>query len=172
VMFIILHNSFVAPSHSCSIVYEEFMTKEVRDMKKLMVVAAVVVAIALLGTGAYAARQGWGPGSGGQVDVKAFRQFQQETSTARDEMMAKGLELRNEFAKENPDQGVIDSLKNDMRALRTSIQAAAEKHKLPAWGMGRGAGRGYGGRMMGGGGCGGPGAGGGLGCAQGDCPKQ
>jgi len=145
------------------------MIEEVKSMKKLTVVAAVVVAIALLGTGAYAARQGWGPGPGGQVDVKAFRQFQQETSSLRDEMMAKGLELRNEFAKAAPNQGVIEALKAEMRALRTSIQAVAEKNGLPAWGMGRGAGRGFGG------GCGygkGPGAGGGLGCAQGDCPKQ
>jgi hypothetical protein len=152
--------------------YGEFMTKEVKDMKKWMVVAAVIVGIALLGTGAYAARQGWGPGSGVQVDVNAFRQFQQETSTLRDEMMAKGLELRNEFAKAAPDQGVIESLKTEMRALRASIQAAAEKNGLPAWGMGRGAGRGFGGRMMGGAGCGGLGAVGGPGCAQGNCPTQ
>jgi hypothetical protein len=142
-------------------------------MKKFVVAAVIVAAIALLGTGAYAARQGWGPGT--QVDVNAFRQFQQETSTLRDEMTAKGLELRNEFIKENPDQGKIDALKTEMRDLRTKIQAVAAKDGLPAWGMGRGAGRGFGGRMMGGAGCGygaGPGTGAGPGCAQGNCPNQ
>jgi hypothetical protein len=140
-------------------------------MKKFVVAAVIVAAIALLGTGAYAARQGWGPGPAGQVDVTAFRQFQQETSSLRDEMMAKGLELRNEFIKENPNQGVIDALKVQIRDLRTKIQVVADKHALPAWGMGRGTGRGFGGRMMGGAGCG-YGAGGGPGCAQGDCPNK
>jgi hypothetical protein len=68
----------------------------------------------------------------------------------RDEMMTKGMELRNEFAKDNPDKGQIDRLKGEMKDLRTRIQAAAEKNGLPAWGMGRG---GRGGSW----GCGGPG---------------
>jgi hypothetical protein len=125
-------------------------------MKKLLVVAAVVIAVALVGTLAYAARSGFGPGS--QVDVTAFRQFQQETMPLRDAMMAKGLELRNEYSKENPDKGQIDKLRGEMKDLRTKIQAAAETNGLPAF-MGRGAGGGYGnrgGRMMGMGfGCGG-----------------
>jgi zinc resistance-associated protein len=148
------------------------MTKEAEGMKKLMVMAAVVVAVGLLGTVSYAAWQGRGPA--GQVDVNAFRQFQKETLPLRDEMMAKGLELRNEYAKDKPDQDQITKLRAEIGDLRTKIQVAAEKQGLPAWGNGPGAGRGFGRRMMGGAGCGfggGPGAGG-PGCAQGDCPRQ
>jgi hypothetical protein len=136
-------------------------------MKKVVVTAVIVAAVALLGTGAYAAWQGCGPGA--QVDVNAFRTFQQATSSMRDEMMVKRLELRNEFAKENPDQVRITTLKADMTALRTQIQAKAETLGLPAYGKGPGMGRGFGPRMMG---CGGPGTGGGAGCPQGNCPQQ
>jgi len=150
-------------------------------MKKLMVMVAVVVAVGLLGTVAYAAWQGRGPG--GQVDVNAFRQFQKETLPLRDELMAKGLELRNEYAKDSPDQNQITKLKTEIGELRTKIQAVAEKQGLPAWGNGPGVGRGNsrwardgygcgnGPRMMG---CGygrGPGAGYGPGRGADYCPR-
>jgi zinc resistance-associated protein len=125
-------------------------------MKKVLVGVAIVLAVALVGTLAYAARPGNGPTA--QVDINAFKQFQKQTLPLRDEMMTKGMELRNEFSKDNPDKGQIDRLKGEMKDLRTRIQAAAEQNGLPAWGMGRG-GRGgscgydgpgkRGGRMMG-----------------------
>jgi zinc resistance-associated protein len=139
-------------------------------MKKLVAVAVAVLVVALLGTVVYAARPGCGPG--GQVDVTAFRQFQKETLPLRDEMMAKRLELRNEYAKESPDQGLITKLRADITGLRTQIQAAAEKNGLPAWGGGPGAGKGRGRWAKGEGrwGCGGCGGGG---CGQADdSPKQ
>ena len=129
-------------------------------MKKLAVVVAIVLAIGVLSTAVYAARQGWGPA--GQLDVTAFRQFQKETLQLRDEAMAKRLELRNEYAKETPDEKRIATLKNDITSLRTQIREVAERQGLPAGGYGRG--RGFGG---GPGGCGGPGFGSGPcnGCA-------
>lgn len=114
-------------------------------MKKLAVTVAVILAVGLVSTGVYAAWQGWGPA--GQVDVKAFRQFQKETLPLRDEAMAKKLELRNEYAKEKPDQKQIVKLQNEIVALHRQIQDAAGKQGLPAWGPGTGGG--YGGRMMG-----------------------
>jgi hypothetical protein len=120
-------------------------------MKK--VVVAVVAVIGLLGTMGYAAWQG----ADGQVDVNAFRQFQKETLPLRDEMMAKGLELRNEYNKQKPDQDRIAKLGTEMGALRTQIQAVAEKQGLPAFGNGpgmNGAGWGRGAMMMSRGGCG------------------
>jgi hypothetical protein len=137
-------------------------------MKKLIVAAAVVLAVGLVGTMAFAARGGFGPG--GQVDLKAFRQFQQETLTFRDEMMLKGMELRNEYAKEQPNQNQIAALKTEMSDLRLKIQASAEKNGLPAWG--RGQGRGFGSGFGGGPGMRGRGPGRGAGCAGGDCPQQ
>ncbi len=126
-------------------------------MKKIFVVAFVVVFGALLSTGVFAAwTKGQGPGPDAQVDVNAFRAFQKETLSLRDEMMAKRLELRNEFNKAEPDQAKIAALKEEMIALRTQISDAAKKNGLPDRGFGPGYGRGGYGR----GGCGGYGPGG------------
>ncbi len=70
-------------------------------MKKVFVVALVVVFGALMSTGAFAAwNRGPWANPGEQVDVNAFRNFQKETVPLRDEMAVKRLELRNEFNKE------------------------------------------------------------------------
>ncbi len=141
-------------------------------MKKVVVVLVAVAVIGLLGTMGYAARQG---AADGQVDVGALRQLQKETLPLRDEIMAKGLELRNEYNKETPDQNRIAKLGTEMAGLRTQIQAAAEKQGVPAFGYGPGMGRGWGSRMMGWGYGrgpgfrGGPGFGGGPGPG-GNCP--
>jgi zinc resistance-associated protein len=145
-------------------------------MKKTSVVAlAVAVGLVLLGSAAFA---GWGQGYGygprgygygaasdKQVDPNAVRAFQKETLPLRDEMMVKRVEIRNEYAKEKPDQARIGTLQKEMIDLRTKIQTSAEKQGLPAAGYGpgmagRGPGPGYGSRMMGGGGYGGQGRGG------------
>jgi hypothetical protein len=143
--------------------------------RKILVVAAVVLAVGLAGTVAFAARGGFGPGS--QVDLSVFKHFQQETASLRDDMMLKAMELRNEYSKEQPDKNQITKLRSEMADLRTKIQAIAEKDGLPAWG--RGPGKGFGGGGCGGGrgmmrghGWGrGPGEKGNPGCS-GDCPKQ
>ena len=153
--------------------------KEEQGMKKLMVVALIVVFGALLSTVAVAAwTKGQGPGPDAQVDVNAFRNFQKETLPLRDEMAVKRLELRNEFSKTNPDQATIAALKEEMIALRTQISDAAKKNGLPD----RGFGPGYAGRGGNGpGNCGGfgrggngPGYGGGYGpgCGAGSCPNR
>jgi len=144
-------------------------------MKKLMVVALIVVFGALLSTVAVAAwTKGQGPGSDAQVDVNAFRNFQKETLPLRDEMAVKRLELRNEFSKSNPDQAKIAALKGEMIALRTQISDAAKKNGLPDRGFGPGyAGRGgYGPGNCGGFGRGGNGPGYGPGCGAGYCPNR
>jgi zinc resistance-associated protein len=127
-------------------------------MKKVLVAALVVTAGLLVGSMAFAAwGPGYGPGQGAQVDVQALRAFQKETLPLRDEMIAKRLEIRNEFSKEKPDQNRIATLQKEMIDLRTKIQDSAQKNGLPNWGQGR---------MMGRGGYGpgnGPGYGGGYG---------
>ena len=115
-------------------------------MKKVLVAALVVAVGFSIGSMAYAAWGGAnGPGPGGQVDVKALRDFQKETLPLRDELMAKRVEIQNEFAKESPDRNRIATLQKEMIDLRTKIQDAAQKHGLPARGQGW---------MMGGGGYG------------------
>ena len=156
-------------------------------MKKLMVVALIVVFGALLSTVAVAAwTKGQGPGPDAQVDVNAFRNFQKETLPLRDEMAVKRLELRNEFSKSNPDQAKIAALKEEMIALKTQISDAAKKNGLPDRGFGPGyAGRGgygrggcggYGPGGYGPGGCDGSGpgacAGSGPRCSAGGCPNR
>jgi hypothetical protein len=141
-------------------------------MKKKWVAGLVIVAVLIVATGVYATG-GFGPcggpgrgagfGPGKQVDVTAFRNFQKETLPLRDEMAAKRLEMRNEYANETPDQNKIAALQEEMVDLRTKIQAAAEKNGLPGPGFGRGLGggrgpgAGFGPGQGGRGGCGGPG---------------
>lgn len=126
-------------------------------MKKVLVTVLVLAVGLALGSMAYAAwGGGYGPGSRGQVDTKALRNFQKETLPLRDEMAAKGLDLQNEYAKENPDRDRIDTLQKEMIDLRTKIQESAQKQGLadsgPGWMMGQG---GWGhGSMMGQGGWG------------------
>jgi hypothetical protein len=149
--------------------------KEEHGMKKLMVVALIVVFGALLSTVAVAAwTKGQGPGPDTQVDVNAFRNFQKETLPLRDEMAVKRLELRNEFSMSNPDQAKIAALKEEMIALRTQISEAAKKNGLPDRGFGPGyAGRGGNGPgNCGGFGRGGNGPGYGPGCGAGYCPNR
>ena len=142
-------------------------------MKKVFVVALVVVFGALLSTGAFAAwNRGPWANPGEQVDVNAFRNFQKETLPLRDEMAAKRLELRNEFNKETPDQAKIAGLQKEMIDLRTKISDAARKNGMPDRGFGPGYGKrgGYGpgyvrGHHMGWGGGYGPGYG------KGYCPN-
>ena len=119
---------------------------------------------------------GYGQTTGKAVDVNALRAFQKETLPLRDEMMAKRVEIRNEYAKEKPDQNRIGTLQKEMIDLRTKIQTVAEKQGLPAAGfgpgmMGRGMGNGPG--MMGGHGRGGQGFGGqGRGYGNGPCGRM
>jgi hypothetical protein len=109
---------------------------------KRVIVAALVVAVGVsLGSLGYKA---WvsGPGTGDQTNVKALRSFQKETLPLRDELAVKGLELRNEHAKESPDQKQIASLQKEMIDLRAKIQEAAQKSGLadrgPGWMAGQG----------------------------------
>ena len=138
-------------------------------MKKVLVAVLVVATGLLLGGMSFAAwGPGYGPGPDSQVDAKALRSFQKETLPLRDEMMAKRLELRDEYSKEKPDQNRIATLQKEMIDLRTKIQESAQKNGLPSWGQGRAGRGGYGSGY--GPGCGyGPGSRGGYG--PGNCPN-
>ncbi len=88
---------------------------------------------------------GYGPGAGKAADVEKFKKFQKETSALREEMMLKRLELRNEFIKEDPDEGRIATIQKDLIDIRTKIHAAADKAGIERPGRGkRGWGRGPG----------------------------
>ncbi len=116
-----------------------------------MIKATVVAVVVAVGFGlaaiGYAASQDYGPGPN-QVDVKALRQFQKETLPLRDEIQAKNVELRNEYAQQTPDRNKIATLQKEIIDLRTKIQAAADKQGLPAYGPGTGRSYGRYGRGM------------------------
>lgn len=135
-------------------------------MKKTMLIAAVA-AVALITAGiAFAqAGGGWGPGTGcayggagyggpnGTVNIEKLKKFQKETLSLRDELITKRAEIANEYAKQTPDTARITDLRKQMIDIQATIQKAAEKNGLPAWGQGYG--RGHMGRgMMGGRGAG------------------
>jgi hypothetical protein len=83
---------------------------------------------------------GYGPGSGKAVDVEKFKQFQKETSTLREEMMTKKIELHNEYLKDKPDTDRIATLQKDVIDLRTKIAKAADKAGLEGFGHHHGGG--------------------------------
>lgn len=116
----------------------------------------LVVAIGIpLGSFAYA---NWGggycPRFGDDRSVESFRSFQKDTLPLQDEIVAKRLEIRNEYAKENPDRSIIAKLEKDIIDIRTKIEELAEEKGFsdrgPGWmmrggGYGRGFQGGYGG---------------------------
>jgi zinc resistance-associated protein len=117
-------------------------------MKKVSVMA-VVVALGIFCSAIYGWSQPGPAGASQQIDIKAFRQFQKETLPLRDELMAKKLELRNEYAQQTRNFERIGNLKKEMIDLRTKIQTAAQKHNLPAMERGWKAGKGGHGRSGG-----------------------
>lgn len=143
-------------------------------MKKVSVVAAAV-ALVIFCTAIYGWSQAGPAAPPAQVDVKAFRQFQKETLPLRDELMAKRLELRNEYAQATPNHEKIAGLEKEMIDLRTKIQTAAQKHNVAGLGgpcMGGKGGFGRGGWHHGSGWGKGPGCGKGFGGGYGtvNCP--
>jgi hypothetical protein len=111
-------------------------------MKKLLAVALVVAVGLSLGSLAYARWGGYGTGPDNQVNVQAVREFQKETLPMRDAIFAKRLEIRNEYAKENPDQNRIATLQKEIVDLQTKIQDVARNKGLSGWGNGYGMGSG------------------------------
>jgi hypothetical protein len=103
-----------------------------------------------------------GSGTEATVNIDKFKQFRKETASDREALALKKVELRNEFAKENPDADRVATLRKEIIDLQTKIAKSAEKSGVGAWGFGRGYGYGrhYGGMMGGPGNCGGYGRGG------------
>lgn len=85
----------------------------------------------------------YGYGAGSTVSVEKFKQFQRETSSLRDELAVKQVDLQSEFAKEKPDTDRIAALQKEIIDLRTRIGKAADKAGIDA-DRGTGRGRGYG----------------------------
>lgn len=131
-----------------------------------------------------AAGGGYGPGRGADLtdeEIAALQKernaFFEQTRDLRDNLYQKGLELRAEMAKQNPDakkavelQKEVSGLQGelDQKVLDQRLKMQKENPKLYGRGFGRGMGPGYG---MGPGFGRGPGAGMGIGggCGRGPC---
>ncbi|KWT76402.1 hypothetical protein [Candidatus Magnetominusculus xianensis] len=121
-------------------------------MKRITVGLVVMVGF-LLASVIYAGAQWCGYGMG--VNVETINKFQKETLILRDELMAKELELQNEYGKSVPDTGRIVTLKKEIIDEEAKLQGIADKYNIPTGGgmmMGRGMmgyGMGHGHGMMG-----------------------
>lgn len=102
-------------------------------MRRRIMMLAVVTTMVMAAGAAIAGKGRMGRGGAGcnqNVPLEQVRQFQKETSTLRDEMMIKRMELQREQAKENPDQATISRLSSELNSLRTQIHAAGEKYGM------------------------------------------
>ncbi|MEW6740210.1 MAG: hypothetical protein ACOYU2_09640 [Nitrospirota bacterium] len=97
-------------------------------MKRSTVVTVLVAALGLfIAGGAYAWWGGYGMGYQG-ANPEAVQNFQTETLSLRQSLMAKQLELQNEYNKPVPDTNRIATLRKEIIDLQAKIQAVAEKY--------------------------------------------
>ena len=65
------------------------------------------------------------------VDIEKVKQFQNETSGLRDDLVIKKVELRNEKMKQAPDTDKIATLRTEIMETRNKIKAVADKYEVP-----------------------------------------
>ncbi|MBF0506462.1 MAG: hypothetical protein HQL09_06475 [Nitrospirae bacterium] len=114
-----------------------------KKTKEVTVASLVLVAVALLllAGGAYAGwGGGYGPCYGTGANAETVQKYRHETVSLRDELVAKRIELRNEYNKPVQDANRIGELRKEIIDLQTKIHTAADKYGLTAGdcGMGRG----------------------------------
>ncbi len=113
-------------------------------MKKLGI---LLVAMVLVSSNAWAFRGGCGMGQGfgmnpavasalnltedqqAQIQVKQ-ELFQEETNPLRDKLFGKKMELRNLWAKANPDQASISEKQQEIQAVQNEMQEKATQYQL------------------------------------------
>lgn len=111
-------------------------------MRKSRIVAVLAVLGLLVATAAFAGpwsggggyERGYGCGPG--VSSETLKNFQKETLPLRDELLAKRIEIREEYARENPDLQKLASLKKEMVDLQTRIAESARKNGIERRGRG------------------------------------
>ncbi|GAB4293269.1 MAG: hypothetical protein Fur0034_00200 [Desulfuromonadia bacterium] len=102
-------------------------------MKRRILMLSVITTMVMAAGAAIAGkgRMGRGAASCNQnVPLEQVREFQKETSTLRDEMMIKRIELQRERAAEKPDTAKIAQLTADIKSLRDQIHAKGEKYGM------------------------------------------
>lgn len=99
-------------------------------MKKELLMFLVVAVILALSLVVYADGNRWGPGMNYDTSAnpESVRKFQKETSTLRDELAAKYVELDREMSRQDYDPARVAAIKKDIIDLETRIQISARKH--------------------------------------------
>jgi zinc resistance-associated protein len=136
------HDSFI-PSSKFPVILVSKIRGGDNLMRKSRFVAVLAVLGLLVATAAFAGpwsgerhERGYGYGYGPGVNSEALKNFQKETLPLRDELLAKRLEIREEYAKETPDLQKLASLKKEMVDLETRITESARKNGIERWGRG------------------------------------
>ncbi|RJX36353.1 MAG: periplasmic heavy metal sensor [Desulfarculus sp.] len=123
-------------------------------MKKITVILASLALMGVLAGGAWArgGGPGWGYGpgyQGQQLSKEDYAKlaekratFLKETLPLRQQLAAKGIELKTLWAQPNPDQAKVQALNNEVIELRAQLAKKANDAGLPGYGGGRGFGRG------------------------------
>jgi hypothetical protein len=113
-------------------------------VKKVAAIGAGLLALAGTAFAGPWGRSGGMAAQGTPVSIEAVKKFQDETTTMRNEMMIKRVELRNEQLKQPVDESRVAALTKEMTDLRAKITTNATSNGLPGPG---GGGCGMGGRM-------------------------
>lgn len=96
---------------------------------------AIGMALALTVLGGTAVYAGMGCNGGAGMfgdnpDIEKVRAFQKESSSDRDDMMIKRLELQQELAKKSPDKAKVEALRKEMIDIKARIQGSAKNAGL------------------------------------------
>ena len=100
-------------------------------MKKKMIVG-IAMAIGMLSVGALSASAA--DSCGKCADKQAVQQFTQETASLTNELKAKDIELREQYAYDGIDTRKVSALEEELKELKDKINATAHKYSIPACG--------------------------------------
>jgi len=111
--------------------------------KRTLVVLGLILSFSLIATGSAFAHwrggygmMGWGNEQGpgdcyrAGVDSETMIKFQKETLPLRDGLLAKRLELSQEYNKETPDTDHIAQIRKGIIDIQAKIQKVADKYGL------------------------------------------
>ncbi len=108
-------------------------------MKKELIIGLILIVGLLLVSAVYAQfpDKGYGLKQFSNADIEKVKKFQRETLPLRDELIAKKLEIRQEYGKENPNRERIAALEKEIIDIRAKIHQKADELGLPAQKVGR-----------------------------------
>jgi len=102
-------------------------------MRKTAIIGLLIAGL-LFSDAAYAhwmgGRNGYGKQFAQTTNIDNLKKFQKETLTLRDEIVTKNFELRNEYARTNPDYNKIATLQKEIIDLQAKLSEAVDKYGI------------------------------------------